>query len=87
MCYGDDMSTIGLRELRQNASDVVRRAEKGEAVTVTVNGRPVALLVPVDRDQWRRWEDVADIFAGPGDEDWVSDRELVDQELGDRFPE
>ena len=80
------MSTIGLRELRQNASDAVRRAESGEAVTVTVNGRPVALLVPVDRDQWRRFEDIADIFAGPGDEDWVRDRELVDQELGDRFP-
>ena len=78
------MSTIGLRELRQNASDAVRRAESGEAVTV--NGRPVALLVPGARDQWRRFEDIADIFAGPGDADWARDRELVDQQLGDRFP-
>jgi prevent-host-death family protein len=70
---------------RQNASDVVRRAERGEAVTVRVNGRPVARPVPVDRDQWRRWEHIADTFAGPADEEWDRDRNLVDQELTDRF--
>jgi antitoxin (DNA-binding transcriptional repressor) of toxin-antitoxin stability system len=52
---------------------------------VTVNGRPVARPVPVDRDQWRRWEHIADTFAGPADEEWDRDRNLVDQELTDRF--
>jgi antitoxin (DNA-binding transcriptional repressor) of toxin-antitoxin stability system len=60
-------------------------SKPGEAVTVTVNGRPVALLVPIDRDPWRRWEDIVDILAGSSDEDWARDRELVDEQLGDRF--
>jgi hypothetical protein len=45
----------------------------------------MALLVPIDRDSWRRWEDIVDIFAGPSNEDWARDRELADQQLGDRF--
>ncbi|MCU1688605.1 MAG: hypothetical protein JWN20_533, partial [Jatrophihabitantaceae bacterium] len=30
------MATTGLRELRQQASDLVRQAEAGETITVTV---------------------------------------------------
>lgn len=40
------MVTVGVRELRQNASAVIRRVEQGEAVDVTVNGRIAARLVP-----------------------------------------
>lgn len=40
------MATIPLRELRNNASQVVRRVEAGERLTVTVDGRPAADLVP-----------------------------------------
>ena len=36
------MARIGIRELRQNASEYVRRAEKGEVIEVTDRGRPVA---------------------------------------------
>jgi prevent-host-death family protein len=77
------MGEAGLRELRQNASDLVRRAEAGEQVTITVAGRPAAVLGPVSPRAWRRWDDVAEIFAGPGDPDWTSDRELVDDSLVD----
>jgi len=35
------MITTGLRELRQQASELVRRAEAGETIVVTVNGSPV----------------------------------------------
>lgn len=49
------MTTTGLRELRQNASELVRQAEAGEIVVVTVSGREVAELGPVRRDQWRSW--------------------------------
>jgi len=41
------MTEVGLREMRQNASDLVRRAEAGEKVTITVAGRPAAVLGPV----------------------------------------
>lgn len=38
---------MSVRELRNQVSDVLRRVEGGEPVTVTVNGRPVAALVPL----------------------------------------
>ena len=40
------MTTIPQRELRNNVSDVLRRAENGERFTITVAGRPVAELGP-----------------------------------------
>jgi len=41
------MSSVGIRELRQRASELLRRVEAGEAIEVTDRGRPVALLTPV----------------------------------------
>lgn len=41
------MSTVGMRALKQNASQVVARAAAGEVVTITDRGRPVAQLVPL----------------------------------------
>jgi prevent-host-death family protein len=41
------METIGVRELRQNASRYLARVEAGEELGVTNNGRLVARLIPV----------------------------------------
>lgn len=41
------MKSIGVRELRQNASRYLREVEAGETVEVTDRGRPVARLVPI----------------------------------------
>ncbi|MEI4273560.1 type II toxin-antitoxin system prevent-host-death family antitoxin [Klenkia sp. LSe6-5] len=41
------MDSVGIRELKQNASAVVARTARGESVTVTDRGRPVAALSPV----------------------------------------
>ena len=41
------MSTIGVRELRQDASRWLREVEAGGTVVVTNRGRPVAKLVPI----------------------------------------
>ncbi len=70
---------VGLRELRQNASDLVRRAEAGETVTVTVSGRPAARLGPPERNTWRTFSDIADLFTGPGDPTWSTDRDRIEQ--------
>jgi prevent-host-death family protein len=43
------MADIAARELRNNVSSVLRRVEAGEHLRVTVNGRPVAELVPLPR--------------------------------------
>jgi prevent-host-death family protein len=77
------VETVGLRELRQNASELVRRAEAGEEIAVTVAGRPSARLVPAAARRWRSWADVSEIVAGPADEAWESDRGLIEDELRD----
>lgn len=40
------MASVGIRELKQNASAVVARAAAGETITVTDRGRPVAQIGP-----------------------------------------
>jgi len=77
------MEQVGLRELRQQASQLVKRVEAGEEMTITVSGRPAARLLPVDPPTWRPWEDLADLFRGPPDRDWQRDRDLLDQGLHD----
>lgn len=77
---------VGLRELRQQASELVRRVEAGEVVTVTVSGRPAARLVPAERNRWRRDPDIRSLFAGPGDDDWRRDRDRLDDGLRDPWP-
>ena len=37
---------IGVRELRNHTADVIERVRDGESVTLTVNRRPVADIVP-----------------------------------------
>lgn len=39
------MERVGIRELRQQASAILRRVAAGETFEVTDRGRPVALLV------------------------------------------
>ena len=41
------MTSVGVRELRQRASELLRRVEHGETIAVTDRGRPVALLSPL----------------------------------------
>lgn len=40
------MTSVGIRELKAHLSDYIRRAEKGESITVTDRGRAVARLGP-----------------------------------------
>ena len=59
------MNSVGLRELKQNPSEVVARAERGETITITVQGRPAARLIPYEMPR-RRWvpaEELASALA------------------------
>lgn len=38
--------SIGVRELRRDLSEYLRRVEQGESFAVTSRGRPVAVLAP-----------------------------------------
>lgn len=46
------MESIGVRELRQNASRYLRRVAAGESLQITDRGRPVARLIPPADDSW-----------------------------------
>lgn len=43
------MTSVGIRELRQNASRLLRQVERGETVEITDRGRPVAVLAPIPK--------------------------------------
>jgi prevent-host-death family protein len=65
MCYKYNMRSIGIRELRQNASVHLREVEAGETITVTDRGRPIAQLVPI-RPQSARERLIAEGRLKPG---------------------
>ena len=41
------MADVSIRDLRNHGGDVVDRAARGEAITITRDGRPVAQLRPI----------------------------------------
>lgn len=47
------MDRVASRELRNNTRALLDRVASGEAITITVGGRPVAVLEPVEERQ--RW--------------------------------
>jgi prevent-host-death family protein len=75
--------TVGLRELRQHASELVRRVEAGDEILVTVAGRPTARLVPVRRRRWRRGSEIARIFEAATDPAWASEHAVGSDGLDD----
>jgi prevent-host-death family protein len=48
------MSDVASRDLRNDTAGVLRRVQTGEDITITVKGRPVAVLTAV-RPRRRRW--------------------------------
>jgi prevent-host-death family protein len=41
------MTTVGVRELRQRASELLRLVQRGQTIEITDRGRPVAVLAPL----------------------------------------
>lgn len=52
------MGTVASRELRNSTRRLLDRVDAGEEITITVDGRPVARLMPVSKkpDSWSRDE-------------------------------
>jgi prevent-host-death family protein len=67
LCY---MKSYGVRELRQNASMVLREVAAGETIEITSNGHPVAQLIPAAYDPWTALiasKEVTPARTGPAD--------------------
>ena len=65
------MVTVGVRELKQQASELVRMVrETGEEVQVTYHGEVVALLIPVKstrkKDDSKTWTKLDNLAAEIG---------------------
>lgn len=81
------MTTIPQKELRNNVGEVLRRAESGEEFTVTVAGRPVALLGPVRRDRWVTGPALQRIWQTKAPETLADDLARLPGEISDVFVE
>jgi prevent-host-death family protein len=77
------MAKVSIRELRNRAGDVVDRAARGEPITITRAGKPVAELRPVSHPPLvaeallARWRGLPPVDA-------VGLRADVDESLGTR---
>lgn len=61
------MTSVGIRELRQRASELLRLVEQGETIEITDRGRPVALLSPLpDGTPLERLRAAGELEAGTG---------------------
>jgi len=71
------MGAIGVRELKEHTSQVLRRVrERGEEIEVTHHGRVIARLIPVSRERPRPRASAAA---------WSS-LDRVAREIGARWP-
>lgn len=81
----DDVN-VELAELAERATELVRRARRGESIMIIDAGRPAARLLPPAPKTWRQWADIADLFEGGADTPWQADRDLANPgtKCGDR---
>jgi prevent-host-death family protein len=65
--------TVGVRELRQNLSVYLKRVAAGETLRVTEQGRPVAMLTPLPKQEESVLDRlIAQGLATPAKEDLVA---------------
>ena len=74
------MATVPQRELRNNTAGLLRRVERGERLTITVHGHPVAELAPLRRA--RAFVPIAEVVDGLRPRDDRVDEELRGAKLG-----
>lgn len=76
------MASIGVFQAKTHLSGLLERVERGEEITITRHGQPVARLVPVRATAHARLADVAERLKAfrkgrrRGD---ISIRELIDE--------
>jgi prevent-host-death family protein len=77
------MATIPQKELRNNVGEILRRAESGEEITITVAGRPVAQLGPIGKAHFIPSSRLASLWAMPPDPTLEKDLEFMGGEMRD----
>lgn len=80
------MAEVASRELRNSTRSLLDRVLSGETLTITVDGRPTAILAPIGRrPRWMpRSEFVSTVLAAQADPGLDQDLgELADEMTGD----
>ena len=76
------MTSVGVRELRQRASGLLRLVEQGETVEITDRGRPVALLTPIpDGSPLERLRAAGDVETATADLDDLPEPLVLSTEI------
>lgn len=83
--YGRRMSQVASRQLRNETRALLDRVEAGESITITVDGRPVAVLEPVARrPRWMtRAEFVRRVLVHQADPGLARDLAVLGEETTD----
>ena len=73
------MASVGIRELRQRASELLRRVQAGETIEVTDRGRPMAVLTPLpDGDRIERLRASGELVSSSHELDTLADPIALD---------
>lgn len=82
------MTEVASRELRNSTRSLLDRVESGETITITVDGRPTAVLCPIGRrPRWVvRSEFAATVLARQADPDLTGDLDELAGEMTDELP-
>jgi len=79
------VATIPQKELRNQVGEVLRRAEAGEEITITVAGRPVAQLGPTAGRRWVGGSSLQAVWHTPSPSTLADDLDRFPGSLSDPF--
>jgi prevent-host-death family protein len=80
-------AAVGIRELRQQASAVLRRVKAGETVEVTEHGHPIARIVPLRQSSLEQLVSEGVVRPAEGDLlELLAGMDLPAQPAGPRLP-
>ena len=79
------MTTVPQKELRNQVSEVLRRVEAGETLTITVAGREVAELSPVRKHRWVSGPALRRVWQGPAPQNFERDIATMNANVVDPF--
>ena len=88
MCYVRRMTDVASRQLRNQTRALLDRVAAGEHITITVDGRPVARLVPPEpRPRWMPRETfAARVLGHQADPGLASDLAVLAPDTTDDLP-